>query len=79
MGQGDAMTAVVLYSSILASAIMALLVWKSNQEQAVLFPLGPIAWGWSPSAETAGHPVQSRFSLSGENPFGTYIYNCNSL
>jgi hypothetical protein len=29
----------------LASAIMALLVWKSNQEQAVLFPLGPVAWG----------------------------------
>ena len=46
------MTAVVLYSSILASAIMALPVWNSKQSHAVLLTLAPVCLG-APNATMA--------------------------
>jgi hypothetical protein len=39
------MTAVVLYSLILASAIMALSVWNAKQQHTALTTLGPVLPG----------------------------------
>jgi hypothetical protein len=75
VGRGDAITAVVLYSSILASPIRVLVGTRSSSTQSFLRSC-LFAWGGPPNATMAGHPVQISASLSGGNPLETYI--CNS-
>jgi hypothetical protein len=63
------MTAVVRYSSILASAIMALLVGTRSGSTQSFLRSGLFAWGGPPNATVPGHLVQIGVSLPGQNRF----------
>ena len=63
VGRGDAMTAVVLYPSMLPSAIMALPVWNSKQlARGRSYARAWFAWG-DPKRDHARTPLRSRGPL----------------